>query len=85
LIESRTDIANIEHLLPALTTLYGVECARGGQDFEAFTLYLARRYVGQFDIARQQLADYVTIFRRERGTPSREISDAMLNHANAGS
>lgn len=83
-VESSSSIAEVNKLITSLTGLYEVECARGGQDFEAHSLYLARKYVGETKLAIQQLEDYVHIFRRERGAPSQEIVDAMLNHAKAG-
>lgn len=83
-VESRASIAQVKQLLPPFLALYELECARGGQDFEAYALFLARCYVGQSETGITQLMDYVNIFRRERGEPSREILEALQSHASTG-
>lgn len=75
----RAGRAHVRRLLRDLIELYEVECARGGQDFEAFSLYLGRRYVGEECLAVKQLQDYVRLFRRERGDPSQEILEALVS------
>ncbi len=80
-VESRHSIHLVGQLLPELIALYEVECARGGQDFEAFSLYLGRQYIGEGVMALKQLEDYVKIFRRERGAPPQEMVSVLLIHA----
>lgn len=67
----------IRTLVAQLDELFRVERARGGQDFEAFSLYLGEVYLGDSAAARERLQNYVATFRRETGPPPQEILVAL--------
>jgi DNA-binding SARP family transcriptional activator/tetratricopeptide (TPR) repeat protein len=67
----------IRRLVDELDELFKRERARGGQDFEAFSLYLGEVYLADSSAARQGLEEYVASFRRETGPPSPEILLAL--------
>lgn len=80
---SKAPRTDVEQMVDELTDLYTVQCSRGGQDFEAFSLYLGRDYLGQTNIGLMQLQEYATTLRRERGDLPTEIA-RCLAHAKIG-
>lgn len=74
----------VRELVKQLTSLYEIERSRGGQDFEAYSLYLGHTYIGNPVAARNLLNDYVRSYRRELGTLPLEVVTVIRNHAKTG-
>ena len=81
-LHSSTD--EVKPLVSKLGELFAIESARGGQDFEAFSLYQGMCYLGNQDYALGMLSEYVNNFRREKGPPPKEIQNVVWPYAKTG-
>jgi DNA-binding SARP family transcriptional activator len=69
---------HVADLVRSLSALFEIESSRGGQDYEAFSLFLGLSYLGQQENACRMLCEYLRTQRREKGRLPNELKDFAI-------